>query len=100
MTATRGLRCVSCAREESAFDESDAHRLQIIGTRDVEHRLRLLARFGLRPPLDGERSVGRAGPSGTPFENATDSTPGSAAMRLAQSLKKLSTLRTLILLRR
>src|SRR5438552_18229985 len=44
--------------EEPAFDEADAHRLQIVGTRDVQHRLRLFAWFGHRTSDDGERSVG------------------------------------------
>ena len=55
----RGALCVLRV-EESAFDELDAHCSQVIRAGVVEHRLRLLARFGLRPPLDGEGSVGRA----------------------------------------
>ena len=48
--------------EEPAFDQANAHRLQVIGTRDVKHRLRLFAGFGLWTSDDGERSVGGSRP--------------------------------------
>ena len=40
--------------EEPAFDKANSHRLQIIGTRDVKHRLRLFAGFELRTSDDRE----------------------------------------------
>jgi len=53
----RAMLCI-LRGEESAFDKPDPHRPQIVWAGDVQHRLRLLAGFGLWTSHDGEGSVG------------------------------------------